>query len=348
MQHSYSKLIHPLGQKFPATVVFPISGFARSLLNTLKPVLISLSLVIALIGPLAMAPQVLAEGDADTQDDAVDSRRSPLPTELDQMIALDEALNSDEVVWQGEDDQRFLSLFRPAIRPIQMAIILLPDSPDKISKNNLMRQLYFDLPERGWSTMSIILPPVVIDTPAPKIFLPRATKLNSTSADTADENSSSSSTPSAESSDSDEPIEEDEDNDNPLDKAANQRIEISSRFLRDKGARSVTYIAENNSAHRALNASINNKDSTSGLVLWRVDLNHLPIERLKTLVESRITLLDIADQTMTPKQKAARKRHFQMAGFTDDYRLIQVPVEAAGIPYASRRIRQWLETEFTR
>jgi|GEM_PF-1193473 len=65
---------------------------------------------------------------------------------------------SNEKEQQGE--AQFIGLYRPALQPAQMAVILMPDSIHKLAQNSLMRQLYTELPMTGWSTLHIGLPDI--------------------------------------------------------------------------------------------------------------------------------------------------------------------------------------------
>jgi len=208
----------------------------------------------------------------------------------------------------NEDDQeshaRFISLYRPALQPAQMAVILMPDSIHKLAQKSLMRQLYTELPMTGWSTLHIGLPEISGATEA---------------ANTAEDKNEI---------------------------LAASRIATSIQFLFDKGIRSTALVAENYSAQRAISASITQADATSGLVLWRVEKQQLPLSQLKALAESQITVLDVVNHDISAAEKAERKRKFHLAGFSKNYRLITSPQGKAGIKHTQRRVRDWLETRF--
>lgn len=269
--------------------------------------------------------------------------RSALPSQQIEMISLAAALDPSEVIWlneviaitevakenkaestegateeskevvSSEDEQesqaRFISLYRPALQPAQMAVILMPDSIHKLAQKSLMRELYSELPMTGWSTLHIGLPEISGAT---------------------------------------EEFEADSIAEDKNEILAASRIATSIEFLFDKGIRSTALVAENYSAQRAISASITQADATSGLVLWRVEKQQLPLSQLKALAESQITVLDVVNHDISAAEKAERMRKFHLAGFSQNYRLITSPQGEAGIKHTQRRVRDWLETRFKR
>ena len=267
--------------------------------------------------------------------------RSALPSQQIEMISLAAALDPSEVIWlneviaitevakenkaestegateeskevvSSEDEQesqaRFISLYRPALQPAQMAVILMPDSIHKLAQKSLMRELYSELPMTGWSTLHIGLPEISGAT---------------------------------------EEFEADSIAEDKNEILAASRIATSIEFLFDKGIRSTALVAENYSAQRAISASITQADATSGLVLWRVEKQQLPLSQLKALAESQITVLDVVNHDISAAEKAERMRKFHLAGFSQNYRLITSPQGEAGIKHTQRRVRDWLETRF--
>ena len=269
--------------------------------------------------------------------------RSALPSQQIEMISLAAALDPSEVIWLNEviaitevakenkaestegateeskevvssEDElesqaRFISLYRPALQPAQMAVILMPDSIHKLAQKSLMRELYTELPMTGWSTLHIGLPEISGAT---------------------------------------EEFEADSIAEDKNEILAASRIATSIEFLFDKGIRSTALVAENYSAQRAISASITQADATSGLVLWRVEKQQLPLSQLKALAESQITVLDVVNHDISAAEKAERMRKFHLAGFSQNYRLITSPQGEAGIKHTQRRVRDWLETRFKR
>ena len=285
--------------------------------------------------------------DATSQEAATPSmatsivERSALPSQQIEMISLAAALDPSEVIWLNEviaitevakenkeestegateeskevvssEDElesqaRFISLYRPALQPAQMAVILMPDSIHKLAQKSLMRELYSELPMTGWSTLHIGLPEISGAT---------------------------------------EEFEADSIAEDKNEILAASRIATSIEFLFDKGIRSTALVAENYSAQRAISASITQADATSGLVLWRVEKQQLPLSQLKALAESQITVLDVVNHDISAAEKAERMRKFHLAGFSQNYRLITSPQGEAGIKHTQRRVRDWLETRF--
>ncbi|MDG2079558.1 MAG: hypothetical protein P8J26_08680, partial [Pseudomonadales bacterium] len=118
--------------------------------------------------------------------------------------------------------------------------------------------------------------------------------------------------------------------------------------LLDKGAGSLTIIADENTLQWAIDASIANTATTSGLVLWKLNLDELDVGALTALRESRVSILDVISEQSKPRELLERKQTFARAGFTKDYRYIIVPAGEVDITYThtSKRIRHWLNTEF--
>ena len=206
-----------------------------------------------------------------------------------------------------ESEAQFISLYRPALQPAQMAVILMPDGIHKLAQKSLMRQLYTELPMSGWSTLHIGLPEISISTEA---------------------------------------LETDNSVEDKNETLAASRIATSIQFLFDKGIRSTALVAESYSVQRAISAAITQADATSGLVLWRVEKQQLPLSQLKALAESQITVLDVVNHDISAAEKAERMRKFHLAGFSKNYRLITSPQGMAGIKHTQRRVRDWLETRF--
>ena len=113
-----------------------------------------------------------------------------------------------------------------------------------------------------------------------------------------------------------------------------------------QGAGSTALIADRLSAQLAIETAITRPDITSGLVLWQLDHLQLTSDKLQQLASSQITLLDILPAGLLEQDKINRRRQFQLAGFGQNYRQISVPKGQAAIRYSSRRIQEWIATEF--
>ena len=98
--------------------------------------------------------------EIDTNNQASPAAQNGFLPQQNHMHALAAALDPSEAVWLDEGEKRFISLYRPALQPAQMAIILMPDSIHKLAKQSLMRALYTELPNTDWSTLHISLPEV--------------------------------------------------------------------------------------------------------------------------------------------------------------------------------------------
>lgn len=330
MRHSYSTLIHRLNI-WPAIVL--LSGTFIFLTAALTIVFITTA--------LATAPAYAEEDAAESEAEDVQPETATIDPQYLQMQAFAKQLDPAELSWLGDDDKAFIALYRPALKPSQMAVVLLPDSLHKLVQYNILRELYTELPEKDWSTLHIALP-ALIEKPAMAADINEVTDVDSNTAPADNTNSEEAETAQ------DEAVEESSfaDREKALGESALARIDLGTKFLLENDAKAITLVAENLTAKWAITAAIQQKDNTSGLVLWQVDDAQLDEKLLKELAESRITLLDIVDQNMHSKAKAQRIRRFKMAGFEDDYRLITSPYGRAGIEQSQRRIRQWLETGF--
>lgn len=258
-----------------------------------------------------------------------------------QMQELAAKLNPSELFWLGENDDTFIALYRPALKPSQMAVILLPDSLHKLVQQNVLKTLYTELPEKGWSTLHIALP-TTLEKPTLTVDVNKDSEPN---AETSAEDTANTKQDEAIEN---PPVKEDTfaDRKKAVDRAALKRIGSGINFLLEKDAKAITLVAENLSAPWSIATAIQEKDRISGLVLWQVNDAQFDQELLKELSDSRITILDIVDQSVPAEAKAQRIRRFKLAGFEDDYRQITSPYGPIGIEHSQRRVRQWLETGF--
>ena len=252
-----------------------------------------------------------------------------------QMTELAATLNVEELVWQGDGEQGFISLYRPALKPSQMAILLMPDRLHSMAQHNLLSELYQALPEHGWSTYYLAMPAHVDNLIA-------TTEQNSADGSTKDsfeastENSANKSANKQTTTSHTEQRKE----------IALARIASSINYLTEKEIRAVAFVVENLNATIAVEAAIQQADTTSALVLWHVDAKQLDSDLLEKLLESRMSILDIVDHKLSPSDKKQRIRRFKLAGFDKDYKLVTAPHGNAGISHSQQRIRHWLEIGF--
>lgn len=135
------------------------------------------------------------------------------------------------------------------------------------------------------------------------------------------------------------------DNDTRHQRAINRTNQAVSHMMA-QGAGSTALIADDLSAQVAIDIAIARSKITSGLVLWQLDQRLLSSNKLQQLASSQITLLDILPVGLTEQDKINRRRQFQLAGFGQNYRQITAPDGRASIRYNSRRIQEWVATEF--
>lgn len=267
------------------------------------------------------------------------TERSQLPGQIDLMNVLAEGLPKEELLWLGENDEKFISLYRPAHQPAQMSIVLLAANDHQLLHAKMLRQIYLDLPDQDWSTLTVLLPP-----PNPIAIPKRPTKseavsLSAESPESTDQTAKANSPP---------PTAVDESNSIDFDELAAQRINLAIQHFTNNGSRSVTLFSSNASAKRAIKSAISNTENTSGLIFWKVSAMQFDAEQLKALMESRVTVLDIIDSSVSPRDRKNRLRLFKMAGFELDYRLIEAPPGDANVESISRRVRHWLNNNFAK
>ena len=328
MRHCNSTLIHRLGLRaninrlFTMLCIVLFSAISGQQLNAQET-----------------STETGAEAGTNNGAEATSQRLSPENTQMTELAAL---LEPADLLWLGEAEQRFISLYRPALTPSQMALVLLPDSPYKLSQHNFMTALYHQLPEHGWSTLNIAIPEITI--PAPQF--------NASANSPADESGAADASAEASTEGNAGDDAENNQNEDAGKPKANRaettlsRIDLSTAFLKSNDIKAAALVAENHSGQLAIAAAIAQKDFASGLVLWKVDAEQLDKDQLKQLLDSRITILDIVDYQISAAEKAQRIRLFKMAGFNDDYRLIVSPAGRAGIAHSQQRVRHWLETSF--
>jgi hypothetical protein len=212
-----------------------------------------------------------------------------------------------------------------------MAIVLLAENENQLVHDPIPRQIYLDLPNQDWSTLSLLLPPA-----NPSVIPTRKSPVDgiSLSSGNPDQPARASApiTPTA-----------DENNNTDFDQLAGRRINLAIQHFTANGSRSVALFTTSGNASRAIKSAINNTDSTSGMILWKVSTKYLNVEELKTLMESRVTILDIVDASISKHDRTERHRLFKIAGFNVGYSLITAPSGNANAESISRRIRHWLD-----
>ena len=92
----------------------------------------------------------------DPQLDAQLNTQQALINVLDQVGVI--GLQAEQI-WLGEGEDQHLALYRPALNPAQMGVILLAESPQQWLHSPVIKQIYLDLPNHDWSTLSLFLPP---------------------------------------------------------------------------------------------------------------------------------------------------------------------------------------------
>lgn len=267
-----------------------------------------------IITALALLLSFGVQAQAEQGNEADASAAADSNDELLTMQKLAPSFDSEELHWLGDGEQTFISLHRPAIEPSQMALILLANSPADMAKVNFLSEIYYGLPEFGWSTLLMPMP-----VQQEKTFTTRSA------------------------------AETDGEAENEKDatlQTALMRLEKSIEFLVEKERRAVALVADNLNVSAAVEVATNEGDRASAMVLWRVETQQLDRAKLKALLDTRISILDIVDHSISEAEKKQRMRIFRLAGYSNDYRLITTPLGQPGIAHSVRRIRHWLETNF--
>lgn len=277
----------------------------------------------ALIALLALLLCVAVQAqDGETADGTATDAK----TELLTMQKLAPSFDSEELHWLGDGDQAFISLHRPALEPSQMALILLANSPADMAKVNFLSEIYYDLPEFGWSTLLMPMP-----IQQEQAFAERSAAASAgTSTESASDTESENATP-----DKDATLQ-----------TALLRLEKSIDFLVEKERRAVALVADNLNVNAAIEVATEQGDRASAMVLWQVETSQLNRAKLEALLDTRISILDIIDHRISEDEKKQRIRIFRLAGYSNDYRLITTPSGQPGVAHSVRRIRHWLETSF--
>ena len=291
-----------------------------------------------------------AAGQDDGASAAADSAEadSPAPWQLEQdraVAALIEQIPATELNWLAVDGRQALSLYRPSLtaEPKKMVLISLSNSSAELLQANIMHELYRTLPDHGWPTLQLLLPPYLPADPVSgeQPITPSAANENNNTNDaepddgdnTGDETNSEPDTAGAapDANDARETI-------------AAARLAAAIGFAIEQESIAVTLLADRETAAPAIAASIDQGEKVSGLVLWQVETDKLDIAALTQLAESRTTVLDIIDEPLGMRARNERRRVFALAGVTDDYQLIVAPAEPAS--HAIKRIRSWLARSF--
>lgn len=305
------------------------------------------SAVLFVAGLGLLVTNVQAEEDEATstmQSNTMPSKGRPLtdPSELQRMKNIAIAPENEHIIWLGEDENAFIASFNAANTPFQMAIIGLTSNSMDLSEANLLTYLHSELPIHGWSVLNALLP----DKKQPVLPMRKIGPGGITPNKELDKTETDQKNSTNPSSASNAVGDEENATADKLEETAQNRIKAAINFLLEQTAQSVTLITNNDNLDRAIQASIANTDSTSGLVLWQIDQSKLNKETLSILKESRISILDVVTGDTPKNQITERKRLFAFAKFIDDYKLIQIPVDHEGEIIGGKRMRSWLTSEF--
>lgn len=276
-----------------------------------------------------LAVDPISAQQADNAGSETTARTVP-PTEQQHIQLFMSALDDGEAIWIGEEEQATAGLYRQANKPYQMAVVTLASHENQLLDKHFFKTLYSELPLQGWSALGILLP-----AEAPTPALPeRSIGPGGRISEQAEEDKNNAGN-QAEGAETDEP-----------DNTSTLRIKAATQYLTDNGAQSITLVADETNISHAIDASIDQADVISGLVLWQIDRAAIDKEQLKKLKESRISLFDVVNHHNGKAEQVERRRLFEQADFIDDYKQVVVPAGDAGIAHSSRRLRQWLKTEF--
>jgi len=236
-------------------------------------------------------------------------------------------LNNPEAVWLGEGDAQFIGFFRPAIKPAGIGVAILANSNYPSLNDDLFMLSYQMLADYGWSTLRMMLPE--IQTQAQVKAAPEKSATKSELA-VDSEAANSAQAPNAK-----EPHNE-----------VDSRVNLAVKHLLANDNRFAVLLTGTNFSTQAFNHAQKNSRTVRGIALWQVNSEILNKETLKALSATNFQIIDIVANTHDAKWINERKRAFALAGFSDNYLLIQSPTHGIGTLHASRRIRYWLETRF--
>jgi len=236
-------------------------------------------------------------------------------------------LDNPEAIWLGESDAQFIGFFRPAIKPAGIGVAILANSNYPSLNDDLFMLSYQMLADYGWSTLRMMLPEIQTQTQAKAI----------------PENSAPTTKPAVDSEDAN--LAQESGTTEPQ-KEIDLRVNLSVKHLLANDNRFAVLLTGTNFAAQAFSHAQKNNRTVRGIALWQVNSAALNQEALKSLSATNFQIIDIVADTHDAAWINERKRAFALAGFSDNYLLIQSPTHGIGTLHASRRIRYWLETRF--
>ena len=132
------------------------------------------SLLVALAATAQDAPPPEPAAATSTQTTAPPAWQ---PEQLQTSRAVAEAFPEPEVNWLEVDGQAVLAPYRTALNAKKMTLLSLVNRPAEMLQDNVMRTLYLSMPDYGWPTMLLLLPPYMPGESDPSLDQSAAARL---------------------------------------------------------------------------------------------------------------------------------------------------------------------------
>jgi hypothetical protein len=282
-----------------------------------------LALTLSIMSAQAKAAENAENSRTDSaQTDAAINNTASTQNELQNIM---DAINNPEAIWLGENDQRFIGFFRPAVKPAGAGVVVLANSNYPSLNDDLFLLSYQMLADYGWSTLRMMLP----ETENGRAKLTKGSAGNDPTNNAAD------ATPTKQKA-----------GDSDQQQLVDSRLALSVQHLLANNCRFAVLLTGNNYAQQAFDHAQKNSNTVKAVALWQVDSENINTKTLNNLHAANVQIFDIVADTHDTAWVEARKRLFALAGFEDTYQLVHSPVHGIGTLHSSRRIRYWLETHF--
>lgn len=303
-------------------------------------ILITISLLL-----IQLFSSTLATGQENTEQTTKQNSRQKITSRQTEQKAMQfymQLSGNKEARWMNQAKEPYILWYKDTAETKSMGMLVLIAGMSGISPNKPLMRIYQELPDLGWSSAAALMPPKERKKPTIRTTntTPKATEEKKaetsdttvTNFDTQDQNKKT--------------VTPEDKKENPTEITAQERINISSSFLLENNTKWLTYIADNNTVTAAIEASINNSEDVSGLILWQVSNETLLNTDLEKLKQSRVTLLDFTSNDLSKKELNERIRKMKKAEFIKDYQQYSLPIGEASVNYGLKRIKNWLESQF--
>lgn len=131
-----------------------------------------------------------------------------------------------------------------------------------------------------------------------------------------------------------------------LSSAGPKGITEAIEFIKGENIRWAMVVSDQYNAMSAIQACINNPETTTALILWKTQDLAFSQEVLNALSESRISVLEVLPNSISRETKLRRQLMFNKARFGKHYQITTIPDPEPSYEFSYKRIRAWIEKSF--